>query len=61
MPNMNGHMFIRKFPSNDRLGQDRVGRGDTCGNGECGEEFDLGEDGPDEEGRDDPTPLEEDV
>jgi len=51
------HMLIRELPSNDRLSQDRVGRGDTCGDGECGEEFDLGEDGPDEEGRDDPSPL----
>ena len=51
------HMLIRELPSNDRLSQDRVGRGDTCGDGECGEELDLGEDGPDEEGRDDPSPL----
>jgi hypothetical protein len=57
MPYMNGYMFIREFPSNDRLSQDRVGRGDTRGDGECREEFDLGEDGPDEECRDDPAPL----
>lgn len=52
MPDMRGDMFIRKLASDHRLCQDRIGRGHTGRDGECGEEFDLGEDGPDEEGRD---------
>lgn len=47
---MRGHVLVGKLSSDHRLRQDGVRRGETSGDGQGGEEFDLREDGPDEQG-----------
>jgi hypothetical protein len=54
---MRRHVLVGKFTTDHRLGQDRIRRGKTSGDGKGREEFDLREDGPDEQRRDEPAPL----